>query len=176
MLITGYITASSLSVFVPRHAMYHEICCTCLFSVLQSPVGFRLHPPCQQLCKIMFSKKKNRQNAAGSQAQLSMPGHDISCNSMPGHDMLPSLHELQTPNPTRHPSPAWGQPASAGSRLEQATPNFLGFCGPTYGWCTLATRCLGLHARSTSWQLQRTLLPLASCWLHLFCGPQSGVT
>jgi len=130
---------------LPLFAMGHGMGCTCLFSMIQSAAGSKLHPlPNCQLCQARVVDQV-RQSAADRQTSRSAPPHShhlthhcTSCTqgipyatSGIGPDPMAQLLQLEPAESTQHPT------FSASSRAA--------CCMPLHTWCLLPP-CLAMLA------------------------------
>jgi len=130
---------------LPLCAMGHGMGCTCLFSMIQSAAGSKLHPlPNWQLCQATVMDQV-RQSAADRQTSRSAPPHShhlthhcTSCTQgIPyatvgiGPEPRAQLLQLEPAQSTQHPT------FSASSRAA--------CCMPLHAWCLLPP-CLAMLA------------------------------
>jgi len=130
---------------LPLSAMGHGMGCTCLFSIIQSAAGSKLHPlPNCQLCQATVMDQV-RQSAADRQTSISAPPHShhlthhcTSCTqgipyatSGSGPDPRAQLLQLEPAESTQHPAFSASSPAAC--------------CMPLHAWCLLPP-CLAMLA------------------------------
>jgi len=141
---------------LPLSAMGHGMGCTCLFSMIQSAAGSKLHPlPNCQLCQATVMDQV-RQPAGDRQTSRSAPPHNhhlthhcTSCTqgipyatSGIGPEPRAQLLQLEPAQSTQHPTSSASSPAAC--------------CMPLHAWCLLPP-CLAMLAGHNQTSLLRSL-------------------